>query len=116
MTNTTSLLSRAAVIFGLAFGAFALSALASNVPWQGAPGSPTNCPDTIAGCSPAINVGPNATMQEKLDSLGIDGSLGVALDMWIGGNLRVNGQLSRNDGKVLSDDGSGHAIWVNPTP
>jgi hypothetical protein len=95
------IISLTLVVVGFLLGATALSALASGT-WT----PPTATPPGGNIAAP-INVGPNATTQEKTDSLIIDGVLALK-------SLVVNpGSGSVADNQVLtSSGGNGTAVWA----
>ena len=99
----TSILSAASLLVGGFIGASTLVALASGAPWTG----PTNTPPLDNVAAP-INVGVQgvSALQEKFDSLMIDGGLGV----W--GNLFIASGASTTPGSVLTNvNGDGYGSW-----
>ncbi len=103
-------LSVALVIVGFLLGATALSALASGNSW-----TPPNVPPPNGNIAAPINVGPNATTQEKTDSLLIDQTLGVVQNLIVGG-IASTSQLRLGPtsvaGQVLTaTDNQGTAAW-----
>jgi hypothetical protein len=126
--NKTKIVNRIVSLVGLAFGAFALSALAGS--WT----APTQAPPSGNADAP-LNVGVTAQHKEgtlaigktsdaltglKLDVNGIIGSTGLFTtgDLYVNGvssttQLKVTGG-SPSIGKVLTSDASGNATWQSP--
>ena len=112
MKNITSNIYKIATFIGITLGAFTISVIAATFT-PAPPGTPPNCPDNYAGCTPPINTG--NTAQSKTGYLALrEAAIAKNLLIATSGTLVVSGG-NPTAGKILTAvDNLGTVGWTSP--